>query len=112
MNIHNACICSLAVLHLVRIFLRDSPKLNVCAVSRRKVYGPLVSGKPTGTGSANLDTLQLWLFLLEESEPDNFIWQQDGAPPQWHLSVRDWLNITVPGQWIGHKGSRNKARFA
>ncbi|GFW31127.1 hypothetical protein TNCV_2577091 [Trichonephila clavipes] len=34
------------------------------------------------TGSAYLDVLQLWLFpQLEESEPSNFIWQQDGAPP-------------------------------
>ncbi|GFV30203.1 uncharacterized protein TNCV_96801 [Trichonephila clavipes] len=42
------------------------------------------------TGSAYLDALQLWLFpQLEESEPNDFIWQQDGAPPHWHLSVRD-----------------------
>ncbi|GFV34245.1 uncharacterized protein TNCV_1775901 [Trichonephila clavipes] len=32
--------------------------------------------------SAYLDALQLWLFpQSEESEPNNFIWQQDGAPP-------------------------------
>ncbi|GFU34635.1 uncharacterized protein TNCV_1993541 [Trichonephila clavipes] len=56
------------------------------------------------TGSAYLDALQLWLFpQLEESEPNNFIWQQDGTPPHWHLSVRNWLNITVPNQSIGHK---------
>ncbi|GFW46915.1 hypothetical protein TNCV_2982711 [Trichonephila clavipes] len=35
------------------------------------------------TGSAYLDALHLWLFSqLEESEPNNFIWQQDGAPPR------------------------------
>ncbi|GFV30282.1 uncharacterized protein TNCV_97571 [Trichonephila clavipes] len=46
------------------------------------------------TGSAYLDALQLRLFpQLEESEPNNFIWQQDGTPPHWHLSV--WLNIPV-----------------
>ncbi|GFT75912.1 uncharacterized protein TNCV_2098491 [Trichonephila clavipes] len=39
----------------------------------------------------------------EESEPNNFIWQQDGIPPHWHLSVCDWLNITVPNQLIGRK---------
>ncbi|GFS75048.1 uncharacterized protein TNCV_1396941 [Trichonephila clavipes] len=56
------------------------------------------------TGSAYLDALQLWLFpQLEESEPNNFIWQQDGAPSHWHLSVRDWSNITVPNQWIDRK---------
>ncbi|GFW20385.1 degenerin unc-8 [Trichonephila clavipes] len=46
--------------------------------------------EPSVTGSAYLDALQLWLFpQSEESEPDNFIWQQDGAPPHWYFSVRD-----------------------
>ncbi|GFW87135.1 uncharacterized protein TNCV_5124891 [Trichonephila clavipes] len=41
----------------------------------------------------------LWLFpQLEESEPNSFIRQQDGTPPLWYLSARDWLNITVPSQ--------------
>ncbi|GFX33552.1 uncharacterized protein TNCV_1932191 [Trichonephila clavipes] len=65
---------------------------------------PFVSGEPTVTGSASLDALQLGLFpQLKESEPDNFIWQQDGASTYWHLSVRDRLNITVPDQWIFRK---------
>ncbi|GFY05262.1 transposable element Tcb2 transposase [Trichonephila clavipes] len=34
--------------------------------------------------------------------------QQDGAPPHWHPSVRDWLNITVPNQWIGRKEPPDK----
>ncbi|GFV39991.1 uncharacterized protein TNCV_4412221 [Trichonephila clavipes] len=37
---------------------------------------------------------------------------QDGAPPHWHLAVRDWLNITVPNQYIGHKGPPDKACIA
>ncbi|GFU61710.1 hypothetical protein TNCV_4611881 [Trichonephila clavipes] len=31
------------------------------------------------------------------------IWQQDGAPNHWHLSISDWLKITVPNQWISRK---------
>ncbi|GFU90912.1 DUF4817 domain-containing protein [Trichonephila clavipes] len=46
------------------------------------------------------------------SEPNNFIWLQDGAPHHWHLSVRNWLNITVPNQWIGHKEPPDKACIA
>ncbi|GFY26181.1 uncharacterized protein TNCV_354971 [Trichonephila clavipes] len=43
------------------------------------------------TGATYLDALQLWIFpQLEESEPNNIIWQQDGAQSHWHLSVRDW----------------------
>ncbi|GFT81686.1 uncharacterized protein TNCV_3675001 [Trichonephila clavipes] len=45
----------------------------------------------------------------QKSESNNFIWQQDGAPPHWHLSVHDWLNITVPDQGIGRKKPRDKA---
>ncbi|GFW17336.1 uncharacterized protein TNCV_3905461 [Trichonephila clavipes] len=48
----------------------------------------------------------------KKSEPNNFIRQQDSAPPYWHLSVRDWLNITVPNQWIGRKEPPDKACIA
>ncbi|GFV76066.1 uncharacterized protein TNCV_1456631 [Trichonephila clavipes] len=51
-----------------------------------KFYGQN-TGRP---GSAYLDALQLCLLpQLEESEPNDFIWQQDGAPPHWYLSVHD-----------------------
>ncbi|GFU33220.1 DUF4817 domain-containing protein [Trichonephila clavipes] len=35
--------------------------------------------------------------------------KQDGAPHHCHLSVRDWLNITVPNQWIIRKELPDKA---
>ncbi|GFV23985.1 DUF4817 domain-containing protein [Trichonephila clavipes] len=38
--------------------------------------------------------------------------EQDGAPPQWHLSLRDWLNSTVPNQWIDRKEPPDKAYIA
>ncbi|GFU23897.1 uncharacterized protein TNCV_3331661 [Trichonephila clavipes] len=80
-----------------------------CAISRWKVYGPFVFGEPTVTGSAYFDALQQCLFpQLKESEPDNFIWQQDGAPPHWHLPVRDWLNITVFDQCNFRKEPHDK----
>ncbi|KAG8253726.1 hypothetical protein J6590_029299 [Homalodisca vitripennis] len=30
--------------------------------------------------------------------------QQDGAPPHWGKIVRDYLNDTFPGRWIGRDG--------
>ncbi|GFW24492.1 uncharacterized protein TNCV_607331 [Trichonephila clavipes] len=36
----------------------------------------------------------------------------NGAPPHWHLSEHDWLNITVPNQWIGRKGPHDNVCFA
>ena len=29
------------------------------------------------------------------------MFQQDGAPPQWNLRVRQFLNTTLPDRWIG-----------
>ncbi|GFX85506.1 uncharacterized protein TNCV_3716781 [Trichonephila clavipes] len=45
--------------------------------------GSIIGLKQLVTGSAYLDALQLWLFpQSEESEPNNFNWQQDGSPPE------------------------------
>ncbi|GFS57854.1 uncharacterized protein TNCV_2909401 [Trichonephila clavipes] len=65
------------------------------------------------THTSNERATETALFAgMEESKPNNFISYQDGAPPHWHLSVRDWLNITVPNQWIGHKEPPDKACIA
>lgn len=105
-NTHNVRIWGSENPHQLVQHERDSPKINVfCAVSRRQVYGPFFFAEATVTGVSYLDMLQQWLFpQLVESEPANFIWQQDGAPPHWSLFVRDWLNVEVPDRWIGRHG--------
>ncbi|GFW94451.1 uncharacterized protein TNCV_2701721 [Trichonephila clavipes] len=55
--------------------------------------------------------LQMITTFLE-SEANNFVWQQDGAPPHWHLSVPDWLDITVLDQWIDRKEPPDKSCIA
>ncbi|KAG8307999.1 hypothetical protein J6590_006980 [Homalodisca vitripennis] len=47
--------------------------------------------------------LENWLFSHLKQEAQQFIFQQDGAPPHWHLSVRDYLNINYPRRWIGRQ---------
>lgn len=113
-NTHNARIWGSKNPHEVVQVQRDSPKINVfCAVSRRKVYGPFFFGEATVTGTSYLDTLEQWLFpQLEQYEPENFIFQQDGAPPHWHNAVREWLNVTLPDRWIGRKGPNDRACYA
>ena len=93
---------------------RDTPKFNVFwAISLRKVFGPFFYAKSTVTGVSYLDVVQQWLFpQLHEAKPENFIWQQDGAPPHCHAFVRDWLNNVVPDTWIGRKGPDDRACFA
>lgn len=112
-NTHNVRIWGSENPHEVVALQRDSPKLNVfCAISKRKVYGPFFFGEKTVTGNSYLDMLQLWLFPQLQEEPENFIWQQDGAPPHWHISVRNWLNDVVPDRWIGRQGPDDRACFA
>jgi len=71
------------------------------AVSSCKVYGPFFFAEPTVTGINYLDMLQLWLIPQLQEEIVDFISQQDGAPPHYHLDVRAHLNANLPGRWIG-----------
>ena len=41
---------------------------------------------------------------LTANEHEDFIFQQDGAPPQWKLTVRAYLNENLRGRWIGRAG--------
>ena len=38
---------------------------------------------------------------LIANEHEDFIYQQDGAPPHWKLTVRAYLNDNLPRRWIG-----------
>ena len=91
--------------------VRDSPKVNVfCAISRSSVYGPYFFDGNTVNGQQYLALLQKWLFpRLHE---DNFIFQQDGAPPHRSRQVRDFLNETLPNRWIGRQGANDLALFS
>ena len=48
-----------------------------------------------------LDMLQLWLMPQLQEDIVDFIFQQDGAPPHYHLDVRAHLNAILPGRCIG-----------
>jgi hypothetical protein len=59
----------------------DSAKVNVfCAVSRRPVFGPFFFVEKSVTGQVYLKMLQNWL-MPQLVEGEEFIFQQDGAPP-------------------------------
>ncbi|PNF14636.1 hypothetical protein B7P43_G12012 [Cryptotermes secundus] len=61
----------------------------------------------TVTGQTYLDMLQNWLFTSLQADSHDFIFQQDGAPPHWHLMVRAFLTEKVPQRWIGRKGAKD-----
>ena len=52
--------------------------------------------------------LQNWLMeLLFEEKRARFIFQRDGAPPQWSVNLKQCLNATLHNKWIGHAGNDN-----
>ena len=86
--------------------VRDSPKVNVfCAISKKHVHGPYFFDENV-TGDNYLHMLQAWLMdRLTANEAEDFIFQQDGASIHWKLSVRAYLNVNLPGRWIGRAGN-------
>ncbi|GFG39802.1 hypothetical protein Cfor_10577 [Coptotermes formosanus] len=101
-NRHNVRIWGTENPHATVEHVRDSPKVNVFgAVSSRKVYGPFFFAEPTVTGINCLDMLQLWLLPQLQEDSEDFIFQQDGAPPHFHFDVRAHLSANLPGCWIG-----------
>jgi len=42
--------------------------------------------------------------VMQIEDHDHFYWQQDGAPPHWAITVRNFLNETFGKRWIGRSG--------
>jgi hypothetical protein len=78
-----------------------------CAISKEKVYDPFFFVENTVTGNSYLDMLTLWLLSQLEEDFNDFIFQQDGAPPHFHIAVRDHLNAHLPWRWIGRAGAND-----
>ena len=53
--------------------------------------------------------LQNWLVPQMNEDSGDYIFQQDGAPPHWHLNVRRFLIESLPQQWIGRMGNEDLA---
>lgn len=61
------------------------------------------------TGHSYLDMLEQWLVpQLRQDLDDDFIFQQDGAPPHFHNAVRAYLNTEMSDRWIGRAGVRDR----
>jgi len=88
---------------------RDSPKVVVCALSQTKLYGPFFFAENTVTGVMYLAVLQNWLLPQMSEDSEDFIFQQDGAPPHCHRDVRRFLNESLPQRWIGRVGKEDLA---
>jgi hypothetical protein len=95
-NRHNVSIWGLQNPHTTLEHERDSPKVNAfCAISQKKVYGPLFFDENTVTGVTYLAMLQNWRLPQINEDSEDFVFQQDGAPPHWHRDVRRFLNESL-----------------
>jgi hypothetical protein len=95
---HNVRIWGTENPHAAVEHIRNSPKLYVfCAVSKEKVCGPFFFAESTVTGTSYLDMMQECLMPQPDDDSDDFIYQQDGAPPHYHHLV---LNQYLPQRWI------------
>nr|CAH7754259.1 unnamed protein product [Callosobruchus chinensis] len=87
--------------HAVLEHARDSPKINVfCARTNRHVFGPFFFAENRNRHSLRRHVVEWLMPQLKEKVPD-FVFQQDGAPPHWHNSVRDEHLLK---RWIGRAG--------
>jgi hypothetical protein len=51
-----------------------------------------------------LEMLSNWLIPQLTEESEDFIFQQDGAPPHFYRAVRAHLNEHLANRWIGRAG--------
>jgi hypothetical protein len=105
-NRHNVRVWRTENRHVTLQHERDSLKVNVFyAISKEKVYGPFFFVENTVTGNSYLDMLTLWLLPQMEEDSDDFIFQQDGALPHFHVAFRNHLNVLQ--RWIGRAGAND-----
>ena len=80
---------------------RDTPKVNVwLGMTQSKVYGPFFFAEATVTGPVYLDMLEQFLqpHLLTDGILDKVVFQKDGAPCHYAITVRDYLDRHFPGR--------------
>ncbi|MFW5443335.1 MAG: hypothetical protein ACKE51_03370 [Methylococcaceae bacterium] len=102
-NRHNCVFWNTENLHHILEKDVNLPGVTVwCAISSNGIIGPYFHDGTVNSHSY-LNMLQNW-FMPRVAEQDGLLFQQDGAPPHYALIVRQWLNDTFPGAWIGRRG--------
>ena len=106
MNRHNCVYYDTSNPHVSIQKHLNQPGVSVWGgLSSNGVIGPIfIDG--TLTGAKYLTLLQRDVLpILQEREDFNDLWfQHDGAPPHFATCVRDFLDQTFPGRWLGRRG--------
>lgn len=73
---------------------------------KNKGFRPFFFAELIVTGIAYLDLLKQYLMLLlQEGDPKDMLFEQNGMPPHFHYEVRGFLGSYFPGKWIGRSGN-------
>uniref|UniRef100_A0A914YGN8 DUF4817 domain-containing protein n=1 Tax=Panagrolaimus superbus TaxID=310955 RepID=A0A914YGN8_9BILA len=102
-NTHNLRYWSEENPHWYRSKELHPPRVTVWAAMRGAgIIGPYFFNVNVN-GDNYLDMLQNFYLPAIQNRPSFAyqVFQQDGAPPHWRLTVRDWLNANFPNRWIG-----------
>ena len=76
-----------------------------CAISKKRVYESFFFEGRTVNSEAYLAMLKNWLMKLSiKGERAVSIFQPNGAPTYWSLTVKEYLNATLHDRWIGYAG--------
>ncbi|PSN39977.1 hypothetical protein C0J52_20372 [Blattella germanica] len=108
-NRHNCQISADEQPNALQEWEQNSPKVNVwMGITKSKVYGSYMFAERTVTGITYLDLVQQFLEpqLIQDGMLDSVVYQQYRAPPHFAIIVRDYLNETFPGRWIGRASPR------
>ncbi len=74
-------------------------------ISSSGIVGPFFFEESV-TGDSYLQLLEdkVWPEIADWPDIDAVILQQDGAPPHFARQVREWLDDSFPGRWLGRRG--------
>ena len=99
-NLHNCMLCAIENPNIVEEKTVNLPGVAVrCGLSSRGLIGPYFFEETV--------TCQTYLQMLEIiiSRLNDVYFQQDGAPPHFHVNVRNFLYHIFNTRWIGWSGS-------
>ena len=75
------------------------------AMSHRGIIGPFFfDGSVNGENYLEMLKTFLWPLLATLPDIDRMHFMQDGAPPHFARTVRQWLDQVFEGRWIGRRG--------
>lgn len=73
-------------------------------ISQGSIWSIFFEATVTGQVYKNLLQESVLPCIREYYGDEEFIYQQDGAPPHYHRDVRSYLNEILPNRWIGRRG--------